>query len=202
MIENSERTPQKIDEEKIENIRENNVVQNHQQSINQTPYGASYYNTQFANGKNNIQQIGIAQQPYVYNPAYVLPQYYNGTQPNYVVVNQFVPKNNNFLYFDRDPTRGVCPFCSTKVTTRVEKSFNCLTCIYYTCCCIFLGILIFFAGANGDCSGSDCNCSCSKSERCCRCCMNAYHYCPNCKRQIGKFDSCHEKCRECSSCHC
>ena len=155
----------------------------------------------FPNQTKNIQQVPIQQnvpikvnqQPYANNAVYIYPQ--NGAQPaivgpinpNYIVVNQVSPMPT--ISVGRFPASRVCPFCGLNVKTEVEESFNCLTYTTYLLCSIFLFLAICYGGCN--CSG-DCNCNCGCCGNC-NCCYDAIHYCPNCKRVIGEYDSCREK---------
>ena len=159
----------------------------------------------FPNQIQNIQQvpiqqnipININQQPYATNAIYIYPQ--NRVQPvivspinpNYVVVNQTNPLPT--IHVGYAPVSRVCPFCGLMVKTEVEESFNCLTYTVYLLCTFFIIFAIFCGGCN--CS-NDCSCNCNGNCRCCgncNCCYDAIHYCPNCKRVIGEYDSCREK---------
>ena len=94
--------------------------------------------------------------------------------PQQVVINQTQPQILRVisLQFGTHPIAITCQFCRSPITTVVEKSFNCCSCLL----CYFTS-LIFWIIIQAV-RGKEINC------------WNAVHSCPNCGQILGKYSSC------------
>ena len=101
---------------------------------------------------------------------------------NEIIINQHIPTSTPFTL---EPAKLTCPFCKKDIISEVEESFNCCTCILYCFAITFCAIPCLF------CSGlcNSINCYCSNCDLSCRCCCDATHTCPNCKKVVGTHES-------------
>ena len=140
----------------------------------------------------------LVTQPIIYHPLNNQPVLIEPGQPNIIISNQAVPALNQPLQFTKYRAKMVCPYCGNLIKTDVELNFNC-----FKCCIFFLCIfLIILAGCNVSCDcncrGCCCCCCCNQkkeevadpepepADECCTCFDDATHYCPVCKRIVGK----------------
>ena len=155
----------------------NNFIQNEVQIIqpqynNQNPQQIFQYGNPIL--MNNIQQQGIP------------------------ITNQINPIQPAPLVFGHIPIQIICPYCHASGLSRIEESFNFLAC----CCCAFKAITIPIAyiciascGGGGEDCKKICECNCWICEECRRkCCWDVNHYCPNCGKMIGTWDSLKDTC--------
>ena len=151
-------------------------------------------NIQPQNNNENSQQI------FQYgNPILIK----NNQQQSIPMTNQINPIQVGSLVFGYVPEQIICPYCNKIALTRIEESFNLLAC----CCCAFKVIFIPCAYIfTGGCGGGSTECKCQGDECCgcncwicneCRrkCCHDVNHYCPNCGKKIGTWDSLKAHCR-------
>ena len=140
-----------------------------------------------------VFQPNIPNQPNFYQQANPQPILANPIiQPNNAILNQPLQPviiSNNNLHDSSSSSSEICPYCNNRVELKIEKHFNCCTCLYY----FFMIFLVCLAIINGNCS-CNCNCDCN----CCNC-NDIYYVCPNCKKVVNKYDSCKEKCKGCCS---
>ena len=122
------------------------------------------------------QQVNVYQNQPAFNgqQQYGAPIMVSSYTQRTVVVNQAIPS----VVIAQNPVFGtlpvsiICPFCRQPITTIVEKSFNCATCLLCWC----TGLLLFI-----------CIQMCSNKEiGCC----DAIHKCPVCGNIIGQYSSC------------
>ena len=154
------------------------------------------------------------------NEAHVYKKNPNGTnisgdmiQQDSVIVNQVNPtvakgkgkKGSKSIKFTINRRILVCPYCKKKITTDIQKEFNCGAAVCRSMCFLLLPITIcaaIFTCSCTDCSGAGCNCcggeddSKEKGEpkeipdkEFCNCCYDATHTCPECKNVLGNYDS-------------
>ena len=116
------------------------------------------------------QQQCIQYQPNVYPNQYGQPIQ---QQPTYmqpaIIVNQPSPVVVNLSNIGLDPISTICPYCRNPITTTVEKSWNCCSCLL----CCYTGLLIYACIQL-------CN---NKSLLCC----DATHKCPNCGCTVANY---------------
>ena len=133
----------------------------------------------FQHISNNVQnpQSGIQ---------YGNPVLMNNIQgQNVPITNQIMPMTNIPLEFGIIPIQIICPYCRTNSLSRIEKNFNCMAC----CCCGFKIVFFICLAPCGACQKIDC------SEECdCKCCHDVNHYCPNCGKNVGTWDSLKKNC--------
>ena len=155
----------------------------------------------------------IPEQPMHYQQPYGQPVSGLPMQGNVYMINQLTP-NKAFvpLKFGYNSLQIICPYCHQSVSTRIEESFNCCTCLTYLFIIILIPILLVLAVYAGcgaaSCGNSSCDCNCCDSTCCicgayaCNCCRDYNHYCSNCGQRLGSKDSFHELCPCFSSCIC
>ena len=125
----------------------------------------------------------------VENAISIYPKHYGqpvlATQiPQNIINNQPLPSpvtHMNRVKFGLNPVETICPYCHNQIISKVNRNFNCFTCLCY----LFIALLcaIPLAVCNSICNTNcDTNCDCSY-------CCDAEHSCPNCRRTIGKYDS-------------
>ena len=163
----------------------NNLIQNELQNI------------QPQNNNQNLQQMFQYGNPILMN---------NNQQQGIPITNQINPIQVEPLVFGHVPKQIICPYCHTIALTRIEESFNLLAC----CCCAYKAIfvpIIFICIAS--CGGVECKCN---RDECCecncwlckecrrKCCHDVNHYCPNCGKMIGTWDSLKDTCRCLDNC--
>ena len=163
----------------------NNLIQNELQNI------------QPQNNMQNPQQMFQYGNPILMN---------NYQQQGIPITNQINPIQVEPLVFGLVPKQIICPYCHTIGLTRIEESFNLLACCCCTCKAIFIPIAFCCIGAcggtEGSCSGEECcECNCWLCQECRRkCCHDVNHYCPNCGKMIGTWDSLKDTCRCLDNC--
>ena len=91
-----------------------------------------------------------------------------------IIVNQAVPPViiSSHNYLGTSPVSITCPLCKKSITTNVETSCNCATCLL----CWITGFILF--ACIQCCSGKEIGC------------CDAIHKCPNCSNIIGTYSSC------------
>ena len=77
----------------------------------------------------------------------------------------------NGIKFGAVPINMTCPYCESKITTKIEETFQILACF----CCI-INVLIYC-----------CIQICRNKNICC---FNVTHRCPQCGRVLGNYDAC------------
>ena len=92
------------------------------------------------------QQVGVYQNQAAFNgqQQYGTPIMVSSNTQRAIVVNQAIPSvviASNPV-FGTIPVSIICPFCRQPITTIVEKSFNCATCLL--CWCTGLYFLFVF----------------------------------------------------------
>ena len=151
--------------------------------------------------QNNIQN---PQQMFQYGNPILMNNYQQGIP----ITNQINPIQVEPLVFGLVPKQIICPYCHTIGLTRIEESFNLLACCCCTCKAIFIPIAFCCIGACAggpiECGGSGkdcCECNCWLCKECRRkCCHDVNHYCPNCGKMIGTWDSLKDTCRCLDNC--
>ena len=90
------------------------------------------------------------------------------------VINQTRPQVVNVMntQFGTKPVSITCQFCKAPVTTVVEKSCNCCSCLLCWFTCLVFWICV--------------QCCRNKEITCC----DAKHTCPNCGQTLGYYNTC------------
>ena len=98
-----------------------------------------------------------------------------GQQQQFVVTNQMQAQIVNIVpsvTFGTKPISITCQFCKNLITTQVEKSCNCCSCLL----CCWTGFIFWV-----------CIQACRNKEiNCC----DATHRCPSCGQLLGSYTSC------------
>ena len=121
------------------------------------------------------------------NPISVYPKLYG--QPilvtqkpqNIIIINQQLPSPVAPVSFTMSPVEITCPYCLNKISSKVNRYFNCCACLMYLL--VFLLCALPLLICSHMCN-PNCNVNCD-----CDCCCDAEHFCPNCGKSIGKYDS-------------
>ena len=129
-----------------------------------------------------------------------------------IIINQPVPIAIQKIYCGKHPGTGLCPYCSRPIHTKVFRSCNCATVFYYLTVILFFPIAMFFLCCGTEscccdcdivnsccvccCIGNccDCNCDCNYCKCDCDCCFDSRHFCPDCGKFIGEYNTCRRKC--------
>ena len=121
------------------------------------------------------QQVNVYQNQAAVNgqQQYGTPIMVSSNTQRAIVVNQAIPSVviASSPVFGTAPVSIICPFCRQPITTIVERSFNCATCLLCWC----TGLLFFI-----------CIQMCSQKEIGC---FDAVHKCPSCGNIIGQYSS-------------
>ena len=153
--------------------------------------------------QQNLQQPIVGQQEYYTNQTYGYPQAYNqpiiinSNQQNFIINNQASPIIISNYEFTKRPTNIICPYCMFPIKTNVEREFNFCKCFLIFAFIFLLLLFILICGYSGSCSCGGCDCNCcgkkeekkeeiDKNEKCCDCCYDGVHKCPNCGKTVGK----------------
>ena len=170
-----------------------------QQNIPQQPIPQQQMNQQ----QQNLQQPIVGPQVYYTNQVYGYPQAYNQpiiinpNQQNFIINNQASPIIISNYEFTKKPANVICPYCMHQIKTNVEREFNFCKCFLITGFIFLLPLAILNGGCS--CGGCDCNCCGEKeekeeeideNEKCCDCCYDGVHKCPNCGQTVGKTRLC------------
>ena len=149
------------------------------------------------------------------------PQPY--TQP-VIMVNQVLQKpnvtknkNSSKIVFGAKSIEMICPHCHQYISTTIDSSCNCLSCIAYMFIFVIPFLLIIYqlcinieyceckfgceAANNAFCCYPTC-CICPERKNLdkCQCCCDLEHICPHCGQSIGNRNACNEICPPCCCC--
>ena len=121
----------------------------------------------------------------LYPKRYAEPNQKSQKQNDAIIVNQQLPTESP-TSFSTDPVQMNCPYCLHNITSKVEKKFNCFTCLFYLFAIILCSIpLLICSWICNSATGLNINPSCD-----CECCCDAGHICPKCGKNIGSYNSC------------
>ena len=131
-----------------------------------------------------------ANQTFLYNSSYGQPIMPGTIQQNGIIINQTSPiilQKKLTIY----PEEMNCPYCMSRMTTKVEQSFNCCTCFACFLLITFLFPLAIFTVVAGNYTYNNGGCTCDCEGCCeCKCCCDATHVCPNCGKVVASYNSC------------
>jgi len=121
----------------------------------------------------------------IYPKAYVEPIQITQKGNNDIIINQQSPIVSP-ISFSAEPAEMNCPYCFQSIISKVEKHFNCPSCLCYSFSIILCAIpLLICSGICNSATGLNINPSCD-----CECCCDVEHICPKCGRNIGRYNSC------------